>query len=268
VRARVALTVTAVCRGAALLPVVIAAAGVLLLIENARSAEVSIHLGAALRLAAVGSVELLAASALLSVPLGVAVGIYLAEFGQRSAWGRALRLLVHQLSVLPPVLYGLVGVHLLLRGATLDPVWAGALPLALLAWPWIAQTAEDVFARVPEAQREAAAALGARPWSTFRWLVWPQAVPRLTVGIVQVLVRLLAEAAPLVLLQGFLRWACAQGRPCHALASLPALVFSLSSGTEPGQQGGLAALALLAAIAATCWLTRVLYRRVARAPQP
>ncbi len=196
------------CAGALLLP--IAALGVWL-VELALLAAPGLdaapwaaaaRLGPGLR----ASVELVALTAALALPIGVGAAIYLEEYGverygERRRLGRLIELSVAQLAGVPSVLYGLLGLELFVRGLALDGRAAitGALTLALVILPLVILAAREALQAVPQGLREAGLALGATRWEVVRRVVLPLALPRMLAGAILAVARALGEAAPLIL---------------------------------------------------------------------
>jgi phosphate transport system permease protein len=117
----------------------------------------------------------------LSVPVCLLAAIYLAEY----ASGRvraAAKPLVDLLAGIPPVVYGLCGVIVVVPlvgklGARLGSattgysVLAGSIVLAVMVFPIIISVTEGVLRSVPLQAREASLALGATKWQTVKHVV-------------------------------------------------------------------------------------------------
>ncbi|HHW15424.1 MAG TPA: phosphate ABC transporter permease PstA, partial [Firmicutes bacterium] len=130
------------------------------------------------------SFYLLALSLLVSVPIGVGAGIYMAEYARPSRWTRAIRLCLDTLSSLPSIVVGLFGllVFVNLTGWGFS-LMAGAMALMVLNLPVITRVSEEAIRSVPSSLKEGSLALGATHWQTIVRLILPAAIPGLLSGI-------------------------------------------------------------------------------------
>ncbi|MFM8279145.1 MAG: phosphate ABC transporter permease PstA [Candidatus Limnocylindrus sp.] len=144
-----------------------------------------------------GSAILVALVAAIAFPLGIATAIYLEEYAGTSIVPRIIRVNIRNLSGVPSVVYGLLGlavfVPLLGRSAL-----AGGATLAVLVLPIVVITASEALRAVPHSLREAGYGIGASPWEVTRRLVLPAAAPSILTGMILALTRALGETAPLV----------------------------------------------------------------------
>lgn len=131
---------------------------------------------------------------LQAVPLGIGTAVFLSELAP--SWVRApVSFLVEFLAAIPSVIYGLWGVFVLIpwERTYIQPALAstlGFLPffqgpkygiglltasmvLAVMIVPYITSVSHEVLRAVPNAQREAALALGATKWEMLRLAVLP-----------------------------------------------------------------------------------------------
>ena len=145
---------------------------------------------------------------LLAVPCGVAGAVLGAELLPPAARA-AVRLLMEILAGLPSVVYGLIGLWVLLP--FLEQVFdllsghslvAAGLLLALMVLPTIMVLSEDALRGVRRDQREAASSLGLS-WGSRLWRVLlPQAWPGIRTGIRLALGRALGETIAVMLVVG------------------------------------------------------------------
>lgn len=148
---------------------------------------------------------------LLAVPVGLGAAIFLAELAPRGA-SDALTFMIELLAAVPSVIYGLLGIFLLVPflqstvvpalTATLGflPIFQGqffgvsvfsaGIILALMIVPFIVSVSREVLLAVPQDQREAALALGATKWEA----TWKIVVPYATRGIMGSVFLALARA--------------------------------------------------------------------------
>jgi phosphate transport system permease protein len=156
---------------------------------------------AGIQSALVGTLYLMALTALLVVPLGIATAIYLEEYADRSRWwNRAIELNIQNLSAVPSVVYGILGLAFIVRGP-LDlgrVLLAGAITLALLVLPVVIIVSREAIRAVPPSIREGSLALGATQWQTIWKQVLPGAIAGIATGVILALSRAIGETAPLL----------------------------------------------------------------------
>lgn len=197
----------------------------------------------------VGSLWLMAFTALLAVPLGIAAALYLEEFANKERWiNRLIEVNLQNLAAVPSVIYGLlaVAVMALMGFDQTGIVLGGAVALALLILPVIIITTREAVRAVPDEIRQGSLALGATVWQTTWRQTLPSAVPGIATGTILGLSRAIGEAAPLVVvgLAGSLRF-----DPAGVLSqvtALPMQIYSLSSRSqEEFKQAASAAIIVL-----------------------
>ena len=156
------------------------------------------------RAAILGSAMVIAFTALLAVPLGVAAGVYLEEFADKRRWyNRLVEVNISNLAAVPAIVYGLLTAGLALAiDLPRRVVLSGAIALALLILPVIIIATREAVRAVPREIRDGSLALGATPLQTTWRQVLPSAIPGIATGSILALSRAIGEAAPLLLLGG------------------------------------------------------------------
>ncbi|OBK24376.1 phosphate ABC transporter, permease protein PstA [Mycobacterium asiaticum] len=204
--------------------------------------------------AIIGTLLLGVACAAISIPLGVLVGIYLAEYGGRGSLARLVTFTVDILAGVPSIIAALFiyAVWILALGQSRSQ-FAVALALVILMLPVIARSTEEMLRIVPLDLREASYALGIPKWKTIVRVVLPTAMSGIMTGILLALARVLGETSPLLILVGY----------SHAMnfdmfggfmGSLPGMMYdqtTAGAGSNPVPAGRLwgAALTLIFLIA-------------------
>jgi phosphate transport system permease protein len=153
------------------------------------------------RSAILGTIEMVALAALIAIPLGIGVALYLVEYGKQSRFAQIVRYFVDVMTGVPSIAFGLfIYVALVLGGFGGQSFtgYKGSLALSLLMLPIVARSAEVVLALVPDSLREAALALGAPRWKVTMRVVLPTAVPGLVTGSLLAVARGAGETAPLL----------------------------------------------------------------------
>jgi len=142
--------------------------------------------------------------AVISVPIGVFVGIYLVEYGGESRLGRITTFMVDILTGVPSIVAALFIYALWI--ATLGFQRSGfavSLALVLLMIPVIVRSTEEMLRVVPIDLREASYALGVPKWKTITHIVIPTALSGIVTGVMLALARVMGETAPLLVLVGY-----------------------------------------------------------------
>jgi phosphate transport system permease protein len=153
------------------------------------------------RSAILGTIEMVALAALIAIPLGIGVALYLVEYGKQSRFAQIVRYFVDVMTGVPSIVFGLfIYVALVLGGFGGQSFtgYKGSLALSLLMLPIVARSAEVVLALVPDSLREAALALGAPRWKVTMRVVLPTALPGLVTGSLLAVARGAGETAPLL----------------------------------------------------------------------
>jgi phosphate transport system permease protein len=156
------------------------------------------------RSAILGTVEVVALATVIAVPLGIAVALYLVEYGKRSLFANVVRYFVDVMTGVPSIVFGLF-IYIVLVVAHVGgnfTGWKGAVALSLLMFPIVARSAEVVLNLVPASLREAALALGAPRWRVVARIVIPTAAPGLLTGSLLAIARGAGETAPLIFTLG------------------------------------------------------------------
>ena len=142
--------------------------------------------------------------AIISIPIGVFVGIYLVEYGGGTWLGKVTTFMVDILTGVPSIVAALFIYALWV--ATLGFQRSGfavSLALVLLMIPVIVRSTEEMLRIVPMDLREASYALGVPKWRTISSIVIPTALSGIVTGILLALARVMGETAPLLILVGY-----------------------------------------------------------------
>jgi phosphate transport system permease protein len=149
-----------------------------------------------------GTLWVIATTALICLPTGIAAAIYLEEYADNTRWyNRLLELNIQNLAGVPSIVYGILGLGVIARGFGLGfTVLTAAITLALLVLPVIIIATREAIRAVPNSIRQGSYALGATKWQTTWRQVLPAAIPGMATGSILALSRAIGEAAPLLLL--------------------------------------------------------------------
>lgn len=149
------------------------------------------------------SLYLVFLSNVITVPIGISAGIYLAEYAKPSRTTAAIRFCIEALASLPSIVIGLFGllVFVTMTGWKYT-LMGGALAVSILNLPVITRTSEDAIRAVPLTMKEASLALGATHWQSIVKVLLPAALPGLVTGVIIASGRAFGEAAALLYTSG------------------------------------------------------------------
>lgn len=153
--------------------------------------------GAGMANAIVGTVELVFLASAIGVPLGIAAGLYLAEY-RTTRLAQTVRFAADILAGVPSILVGVVVYAIVVVRMKHFSAFAGAASLAVLMLPIVARSTDELARTVPDSLREAALALGAPRWRTAIYVVLPTAAPGIRAGCMLAVARVCGETAPLL----------------------------------------------------------------------
>ena len=207
--------------------------------------------------------------AVIAVPIGMLVAIYLVEYGRNGKLAKATTFMVDILSGVPSIVAALFIYALWITTLGLPRSgFAVSLALVLLMIPVVVRSSEEMLRIVPDDLREASYALGVPKWKTIMKIVLPTALSGIVGGVMMALARVMGETAPLLVLVGYsayTNWDIFHGEQ----AALPLLMNNerVSNPMDPGSVGfdriwG-AALTLVLIIAVINLLATVFARLVA-----
>jgi phosphate transport system permease protein len=147
--------------------------------------------------AIVGSLLMTSIASLIGLPLGIAAGVYLAEFGD--GWfGRIVRFVADTMTGIPSIIVGIFVFTVFVLPMGRQSGFAGSLALAIIMIPIIARTTEEMIRLVPKSMREGALALGAPNWRVTWDIVLPAARSGIATGAMLAIARVSGETAPLL----------------------------------------------------------------------
>lgn len=147
----------------------------------------------------VGSTCVMAVTAVVAVPLGVAAGIYLEEYAPKNWVTDIIEVNVTNLAGVPSIIYGLLALGLFVYALNLgQSILVAGMVLALLILPLVIVSTREAIRAVPDEVREGAYALGADKWQTVWYYVLPTASGGIMTGIIVGLARAIGETAPVI----------------------------------------------------------------------
>jgi phosphate transport system permease protein len=173
-----------------------------------------------------GSVAMTVIAIVVATPIGILAGTYLAEYSRGSKLGEAAKFINDILLSAPSIIIGLFIYTVMVVPFGHFSAWAGAASLGLIALPVINRTTQDMLGLVPNALREAAAALGTPRWKTMTHVIYRAAGSGILTGVLLAVARITGETAPLLftaLNNQF--WSTDLS---HPIANLPVVIFQFA----------------------------------------
>ena len=202
-----------------------------------------------------GSGILLVIASLMGVPIGIAGGIYIAEFGRNGRLANMVRFTADVLNGVPSIVMGITIYTLLVAGRGFSAL-SGGVALGIMMIPTITRTTEEMLSMVPLNVREAALGLGVPNWRSVLSITLRTASPGVITGCMLAFARVAGETAPLLFTAfGNQYWSTSLNQPIAALP-LQIYVYALSPYDEWHRLAWAGALVLIVLIVVSVALVR------------
>lgn len=183
----------------------------------------------------IGTLWIMVFTALIAIPLGVASGIYLEEYGKKNKIASFIEINITNLAGVPSIIYGLLALEIFVRMMGLGrSVLSGSLTLALLILPIIIVATRESLKAVPKTIREASYAMGATRWQTIRYQILPAASGGILTGMILAISRAIGESAPLIVIGAMLYITTLPMTPMDDFSVLPIQIFNWLSRPQKG----------------------------------
>jgi phosphate transport system permease protein len=209
----------------------------------------------------VGSGIILLLASLMGIPIGIAAGVYLSEFGRGKALATAIRFTADVLNGVPSIVMGISIYSLIVTRQKHFSALAGGVALAIMMVPTITRTTEEMLATVPHAIREAALGLGVPKWRTAISVSLRTASPGIITGCMLAFARVAGETAPLLFTAfGNQFWSFKLTEPIAALP-LQIYVYAISPYDEWHRLAWAGSLVLIVLIMVSVTLVRIFANR-------
>jgi phosphate transport system permease protein len=201
-----------------------------------------------------GSLWLCVICSLAALPLGIGAALYLEEFAPKNRVTRFIQLNISNLAGVPSIVYGIIGLTAFtymfgLFGTPTNPAWelgtaedwyylrlpfggcvlTGGLTLMIVILPIVIIAAQEALRAVPDSLREGALATGATRWQMVWRMTLPAAVPGIMTGVILAMSRAIGEAAPLLVVGGFLFVTFTPNNLMDDFAAMPLQIYNWAS---------------------------------------
>ena len=158
--------------------------------------------GGGLANAILGSVMMVAVATMMTTPIGILAGTYLAEYARNNTLSKIVRFINDILLSAPSIVVGMFVFLVAYYGLGLRQNaysgWAGAFALAIIMLPVVVRTTDDMLKLVPNTLREAAVALGTPYWKMIFTIGYRAARTGMLTGLLLGVARIFGETAPLL----------------------------------------------------------------------
>ncbi len=219
------------------------------------------ELGGGMANSILGSGILLGVGSLIGVPIGIAGGIFLAEFGRGGRLANLVRFTADVLNGVPSIVMGIAIYSLIVLPQKHFSAFSGGVALGIMMIPTITRTTEEMLLMVPHAIREAALGLGVPNWRSVLSITLKTASPGVITGCMLAFARVAGETAPLLFTAfGNQFWSANLNEPIAALP-LQIYVYALSPYDEWHRLAWAGALVLLVLIVVAVSLVRFVTSR-------
>jgi phosphate transport system permease protein len=172
-------------------------------IEFLTSPSSNVMAGGGIRDQLFNSFYVLFITMLITVPLGLGGGIYMAEYAKPGKLTDTIRSCIEVLASLPSIVIGMFGLLMFVNltgwGYT---ILGGALALTVFNLPVMVRVSEDAIRTLPRELKEASLALGITHWHTIKTILIPSAFPTILTGAILAAGRVFGEAAALLFTAG------------------------------------------------------------------
>lgn len=155
-----------------------------------------------------GSLLVTFGAIVISVPMGLAAAIYIAEVAPSNTRA-VLKTGIELLAAIPSIVLGFIGIITLApflksvfhlsSGLT---AMAGSLILAFMAMPTIVSIIEDAIVSVPKSYKEGSLALGATHWQTIYRVILPAAGSGILAAVMLGIGRVIGETMAVLMITG------------------------------------------------------------------
>lgn len=188
------------------------------------------EIGGGISNALAGTGILVAVACALAVPIGIAAGIFLSEYG-KSKLAHMVRLVVEVLQGIPSIVIGIIAyvwIVVPMRGFS---ALSGGAALAIMMLPVVVRSTEETLKLIPATLREASLALGVPYYRTVLRVILPAGLSGILTAIFLSVARISGETAPLLFTafgSPFMEW-----NILKPMSSLPLLIFNYATSPYP-----------------------------------
>ena len=147
----------------------------------------------------VGTMLVMAVTALAAVPIGIAAGVYLEEYAAKNWVTKVIEINITNLAGVPSIIYGLLALGLFVYQFGLgQSIISAGLTLALLILPVVIVATREAIRSIPQMIHEGSYGCGATTWQTVKDHILPYSTPGILTGVIIGMARAIGETAPII----------------------------------------------------------------------
>jgi len=219
------------------------------------------EVGGGMANAIVGTLIIVGLGAVVALPIGIASGVYLAEYG-RGRFATMVRYTADLLGGVPSIVVGVAVYGLVVLPMGRFSAIAGGIALGILMLPTLIRSTEEIVRLVPQSYRQGALALGAPRWRVTQQVVLPAARSGIVTAAMLAVARAAGETAPLLFTAlGNRFWSLDLDQP---MATLPVFIFDYARAPydDWNRQAWTGALVLVLLVTVISAVLRITVRRI------
>ena len=145
-----------------------------------------------------GTLLIVGVAILLTIPLGLLIGIYLSENPQKK-FARLVSYLTDLLQGMPSIVIGIIAYAWVVKPLGGYSALAGSVALTIMMLPMVVRSTEETLKMLPRSYKEAGLALGSYYRNVVFKILLPSGFGGIFTGILLAVSRVMGETAPLML---------------------------------------------------------------------
>jgi phosphate transport system permease protein len=145
-----------------------------------------------------GSLMIVGVAILITVPLGLMIGIYLSD-NRDKRFAKTVSFLTDLLQGMPSIVVGIIAYAWVVKPLGSYSALAGSIALSIMMLPMIVRSTEETLKMLPRSLKESGLALGASYTNVVFGVLLPSGFGGIFTGILLAISRVLGETAPLML---------------------------------------------------------------------
>ena len=146
--------------------------------------------------AIIGTLMIVFGASILSIPIGVLIGLYLSEHTNKLS--DIVRVSIETLQGIPSIVYGIVAYAWIVLPFNSFSAISASIALGLMILPMVTKATEETLKMIPNTLKEASYALGSSYLNTMFKVIIPAGYKGILSGILVGLARITGETAPLL----------------------------------------------------------------------
>lgn len=205
-----------------------------------------------------GTILIVGLAILMTIPLGLFIGIYLSENSQ-SRFAKLVSYLTDLLQGIPSIVIGIIAYAWVVKPVGSYSALAGSVALTIMMLPMVVRSTEETLKMLPVAYKEAGLALGSSYTNVVFRVLLPSGFGGIFTGILLAISRVMGETAPLMLTAlgaSFVNWDVLE-----PTSAIPLLIWEFYNDPNLIDLIWSSSLLLLIVIFVLNWLAKIVARK-------